>query len=226
MSTRCWLSFLLGQALFASVVSGADLASYRGFDFGADVTSIATRLGLKATDAKLIHQRPAVIQEIEWKIRASLLADPPRPDPVTGAVLCFFDGKLYRIVVAYDRYRIEGMTVDDMIEAISQTYGAARRPEAEIPLHSYFAEVAKVLARWENAAYAYDLVRADDQASFALVLYSKAADGLAQAAIQEATRLDVLDAPRRAQEAESKRLEEGRLALEKSRAVNKPNFRP
>ncbi|MCZ2153476.1 MAG: hypothetical protein LC114_06185 [Bryobacterales bacterium] len=226
MSTCRWLSFLLGPALFASVVSAADLSSYRGFVFGSDITSIATLTGLKATDAKLIHQRPALLQEIEWTIRAPLLADPPRPDPVTGAVLCFFDGKLYRIVVAYDRYRIEGMTVDDMIEAISQTYGAARRPETELRLHSYFAEVVKVLARWEDPAYAYDLVRTDDRTSFALVLYSKAADELAQAAIQEATRLDALDAPRRAQEAENKRLEQGRLALEKSRAANKPNFRP
>ncbi|MBL8223307.1 MAG: hypothetical protein JNL62_29005, partial [Bryobacterales bacterium] len=50
MSTRRWLSLILGPALFASVMSAADLASYRGFVFGADVTSIATLVGMKATD--------------------------------------------------------------------------------------------------------------------------------------------------------------------------------
>lgn len=202
------------------------MGSYRGFAFGGDITSIAKLVGMRATDAKLIHQRPALLQELEWKMSAPLRVEPTPRDPVTGAVLCFLDGKLYRIVVAYDRYRIEGMTVDDVIDAISETYGAARRPETELRLHSYFAEFTKVLARWEDATYAYDLVRTGDRTSFALVMYSKSVERLAQAAIQEAMRLDALDAPRKAQEAESKRLEQDRLALEKSRAANRPNFKP
>jgi hypothetical protein len=227
MTPLVWRLALLTPILSTAVLCAADLSSYRGFRFGADVATIAEQAGLKPTDAKVIHHRPAVIQEIEWQNRPeTVLADPPRPDAVTSGVLCFLDGKLYRIVITYDRYRIEGMTVDDMIEAISLTYGAALRPGTEIRLHSYFGEVAKVLARWEDTAYAYDLVRADNPSSFALVLYSKDADGLAQAAIQEASRMDALDAPRKAQEEESKRMEQGRLALEKIRAVNKPNFRP
>lgn len=222
-----WRLVLLTPILSTAVLWAADLSSYRGFRFGADVATIAKQAGLKPTDAKVIHHRPSLIQEIEWRNRTEpVLADPPRPDPVTGGVLCFFEGKLYRIVITYDRYRIEGMTGDDMIEAISLTYGAAHQPGTDIRLHSYFAEVAKVLARWEDTAYAYDLVRSDNQSSFALVLYSKDADGLAQAAIQEASRLDALDAPRKAQEEERKRMEEGRVALEKVRAVNRPNFRP
>ncbi|HEU0122582.1 MAG TPA: hypothetical protein VFQ91_18765 [Bryobacteraceae bacterium] len=226
MSTRRWSSFLLGPALFASVVSATDFASYRGFVFGADIISIVTLVGLNTTDAKLIHQRPARLREIEWKIPGPLLADPPRPDPVAGAVLCFFDGKLYRVIAAYDCDGIVGMTAGDRIETIPQTHGTARRPETELRLHSYFAEVAKVLARSKDSAYADDLVRNDGRTSFAPVLYAKAADELAQAAIQAATRRNALDVPRRAQEAENKRLEQSRLALEKSRAVNKPNFRP
>lgn len=205
----------------------ADLSSYRGFRFGADVASIAKQAGLRSIDAKMIHQRPATIQEIDWHHRPEpVLADPPRPDPVTGGLLCFFEGKLYRMIITYDRYRVEGMTVEDMLSAISLTYGAARFPVTETRFHSNYAEFAKVLARWEDGTYAYDLVRTGDQSTFALVLYSKDLELLARTAIVEASRLDALDAPRRAKDEERKRMEEGRLALEKTRAVNKPNFRP
>lgn len=218
---------LLIPILSISMFGAADLSSYRGFRFGADVTSIAKQAGVKPGDAKVIHRLPALIQEIEWHHRPEpVLADPPRPDPVRGGLLCFFEGKLYRMIITYDRYKVEGMTVEDMVGAISMTYGAASYPVAEIRFHSNYAEFAKVLARWEDDAYAYDLVRTGDHASFALVLYSKDAELLARTAIVEASRLDALDAPRRVQDEERKRLEEGRLALEKTRAVNKPNFRP
>jgi hypothetical protein len=34
----------------------------------------------------------------------------------------FHNGELFRIVVTYDRYKVEGMTASDMIQAISMTY--------------------------------------------------------------------------------------------------------
>ena len=59
-----------------------------------------------------------------------------------------------------------------------------------------------------------------------MVLYSKRLDALAQAAIVEAVRLDVQEAPQRELEKQKKREEEERLVLDKARSVNKPNFRP
>jgi hypothetical protein len=213
--------------LSASLLQAADLSTYRGFGFGADVATIAKQAGMKPADAKVIHQQPALIQQMEWQLRPEpFIADPPRPDPVRGGVLSFVDGKLYQIVVTYDRYRIEGMTTEDMIRAISQTYGSAHQPGTEIRFHSNYGDVAKVLARWEDAVYAYDLVRTGDQSGFALVLYAKEADAAARQAILEGSRLDALDAPRRVREAERKRLEDGQLALEKARAANQPNFKP
>ena len=44
------------------------------------------------------------------------------------------------------------MTADDMIAAISATYGIATRPNAEIAYHSNYAEVAPVIARWQDSA--------------------------------------------------------------------------
>lgn len=118
------------------------------------------------------------------------------------------------------------MTAKDMIEGISATYGTATRPEVEIAYHSIYGEVAPVIARWEDSQYAYNLVRTGDRFSFAMVLYSKRLDALAQAAIIEAVRLDTHEAPQRELQKQKNRDDEERLVLEKARSVNKPNFRP
>jgi hypothetical protein len=209
-----------------STLFAADFSSYRGLQFGMDLTAAAKQAGTKPTEAKLVHQRPATIQEIEWQPNPSFLPDPAKADPVREALLCFLDGQLFRIVVMYDRYKIQGMTADDMVEAISQTYGTPTKPKAEIAYHSNYGEVAAVLARWQDSEYSYDLVRTGDRASFAMVLYSKQLDALAQAAIVEAVRLEALNAPQRELEKQKKREEEERLALENARSVNKANFRP
>lgn len=217
---------VLFAVIGTSPVLAADLSTYRGLQFGMDVMAAAKQAGAKPTEARLVHQRPAAIQEIEWQLHSPILADPVQADPVREALLCFLDGQLFRIQVTYDRYKIQGMTADDMVEAISLTYGAATKPKAEIAYHSNYAEMAAVIARWQDSEYSYDLVRSGDHSGFALVLYSKRLDALAQAAIAEAIRLEAQEAPQRELEKQKKRDEEERLSLEKARNVNKPNFRP
>ena len=158
--------------------------------------------GIKASEAKIVHQRPAVMQELEWQPSGFRTSDDA--DPIRDGLLCFYNGELYRIVVTYDRDRVEGMTADDMIAAISTTYGIATRPKVEIAYHSNYAEVAPVLARWEDSEYSYNLVRSGYGDSFGLVMYSKRLDALAAAAITEAVRLDAVEAPQRAIEAARK----------------------
>ena len=121
-----------------------------------------------------------------------------------------------------DRLLADG---SDMIQAISATYGIATRPAAQIPYHSIYREVEQVIARWEDSEYSYNLVQPGDR-SFALILYSKQMNALAEAAIGEAVRLDAREAPQREIELQKKQQEDGRLVLEKARTVNKPNFRP
>jgi hypothetical protein len=217
---------LLCGVLGTSMLSGGDFSSYREFQFGMNLPVAAKQAGTKSTEARLVHLRPALIQEMQWQLRPSVLTDPGKADPVKEALLCFLNGELFRIVVTYDRYKVEGMTAEDMIEAISATYGIATKPTAEIAYHSNYGEVATVLARWEDSEYSYNLVRTGDQSSFAMVLYSKRLDALAQAAIVEAVRLDAQEAPQREIEKQKKREEEERLVFEKARSVNKPNFRP
>ena len=213
---------LAGGSLFAA----EDFSNYRGLQFGMSVAAAAKQVGTKPNEVRFVHKRPAVIQEMDWQPRPPVLPSLAKSDPVKEALLYFFNGALFRIVVTYDRYKIAGMSAEDMIDAISLTYGTPSRPTAEIAYHSFYGEVTPVLARWEDPDHSYNLVRTGDQSSFALVLYSKGPDALAQAAIVEAVRLDVQEAPQREIEKQNKREEEERLVLDKARSVNRPNFRP
>ena len=212
---------LLCGVLGTAALGAADFSSYRGLRFGMSIAAAETQAGTNPSGPKVIHRRPAAIQQIDWRP-----ASATQTDPVQNGVLQFVDGQLSRIVVTYDRNKVEGMTAEDMIEVLSATYGAASKPDVEIAYRSLYGETAKVLARWENPEYAYDLVRTGDQSSFAVILYSKRLDALAQAAILEAVRLDKAEEPQRELELQARRDEVERLKLEKARSVNKPNFRP
>jgi len=207
-----------------SMLSAADLSSYRGLKLGMSLAAASKLAGTRPTDARIVQKRPTVIQEMNWELRAAQAN--PKPDPVKDGLLSFYNGELFRIIVTYDRYKIEGMSADDMVQAISTTYGPATKPTSEVAYHSNYAEVAAVLARWEDSDYSYDLVRTGDRSSFALILYSKRLEASALASIVEAARLDAAEAPQRELDKQKKRDDDDRLALDKARAVNKPNFRP
>ena len=217
---------ILSAILGTSLLCAGDFSNYRGFQFGMNLSVAAKQAGVKPSDARLVHQRPALIQELEWQPRTPFQAVSMKADPVQEGLLRFYNGELFQIVITYDRYKVEGMTAEDMVEAISLTYGAAARPTAEIAYYSNYGEVAPVLARWEDSQYSYNLVRTGDRSSFAMVLHWKRLEALAQAAIAEAARLDAVEAPQRAIDLEKKQEAEGRLVLDKARSANMPNFRP
>ncbi len=226
MFRLCMIGILCGGSLLAA----GDFSTYRGLQFGMSLTTAAAQAGTKLTDVRVDHQRPAVIQEMDWRPRPLIALDTPgdtgNPDPVKDGVLSFFNGGLFRIVVNYDRYRVEGMSTEDMIQGISATYGTPTKPTVEIPYHSNYGEVAAVIARWEDPEYSYNLVRTGDRSSFSLVLYSKKLYALAQAAIVQAVRLEAQEAPQREIERQKKRADDESLLLEKARSTNKPNFQP
>jgi len=225
MSVRLLAISALCAGFGASLLSASDLSSYRGMQFGMTLAAAAKQAGANPADAKLVHQRPAVIQELVWRPQHVALADSVA-DPVKDGLLSFVNGELFRMVVNYDRFRIEGMTAEDMIDGISKTYGPATKPAGEIAYHSIYGEAAPVIARWEDSQYSYNLVRTGDGSSFALILFSKAMNASAQTAINESVRLDALEAPQREIDQQSKHDADERLILEKARSENKPNFRP
>jgi len=207
-----------------STLSAGDFASYRGFEFGMTLAAGAKKAGTPASAARTIHQKPALIQELDWRPSSPL--DSPKADPLQDGILSFYNGELYRITITYDRYKVEGMSVADMVKGVSATYGAATEPKVDIGYHSNYGEATPVLARWEDSDYSYNLIQTGNRASFAMILYSKRMDSMAQTAIAEALRLDALDAPHKALALQKERDEESRAKLEKTRSVNLPNFRP
>lgn len=225
-NARVGIIGLLCCLIATSMLHAADFSSYRAFQFGMSPAAAAKQSGTINAEPRLVHKVPALIQEIDWLPSPSSLGPTAKADPVKDGVLSFVNGELSRIVVNYSRYKVEGMTADDMVEAISATYGVASRPTAEIAYHSIYGEVTPVIARWEDSQYAYNLVQTGDRSSFALVLYSKRLDAMAQSAIAEALRLEAQEAPQREIDQQAKRDQDERAVLDKARLVNKPNFRP
>jgi hypothetical protein len=217
---------ILCGLLGTSILAAGDFSSYRGFQFGMTLASAAKQAGMNPSEAIVLHQKPALIQQLDWRPRWPVKAKPAQADPVEDGLLSFYNGELYRIVVSYDRYRMEGMTSEDVIDAISQSYGIATKPAAEVEYHSTFGEAAQVIARWEDPEYSYNLVQTGNQSSYAMILYSKRADAAAQAAIVQSVKLEAQEAPQREIDKQKKHDDDDRLALEKARSANKPNFRP
>ncbi len=219
--TRAGMIGILWSVVGSSLLCAADFSSYRGLDFGMKLPAVAKKTGSIPADTTVVHQRPALIQVMEWRSRSS-----DSTDPVRDGSLYFIDGELYRIVVTYDSHRIEGMSLDDMIASIAKVYGPTIRPEATISYRTVYGTSADVIARWENADYSYNLVRSGDRLSYAMILYSKRLEALAQAASLEAVRLDKEEAPQRELAEQAKRDEIQRLKMKAARSVNQPNFRP
>lgn len=212
--------------LCSTVLCAADFSTYRGFRFGATLEASAKHAGVDTADVRVTYKRPALIEELDYRLAYSNAAGETQTDPVREVRLRFHNGELFQMVITYDRQRVEGMTAADMIDAISNTYGPGTKLTAEIPYRTNYGVRAHVLARWEDKDYSCDLVRTGDQSSFAMVLSSKRLDTLAQAAILESARLDLLEAPQRAIDFRKQQDLESRKVQDKARSVNVPNFRP
>ena len=114
----------------------------------------------------------------------------------------FYNGQLFRIVVSYERNRTEGLTVEDMVDALSVTYGLAMLPATEIAfsVSRVSTESDRIVAHWGDPQHAINLVRPSYASTFGLVMWSKRLDALARAASVEAIRLHEQEAPGRALE--------------------------
>jgi len=191
INPRRMTSIVFLIVLSAPLIRAQDLSSYRDFQFGMNLVSAAKQAGMNLSEAKTLHRYPALIQELWWQ--RSFSGSSPRTDPVREVVFSFCDGDLYRMVVNYDRHRTEGLTDEDMIEAISAKYGIAATPVAVIVLFSssqIYNDTEKVIARWEDSKYSYNLYRSSNQPTFGMLILSKQLDTLAQAAIVESIRLE------------------------------------
>ena len=66
MSISTLPSFLLLGVISAATLPG-DLSKYWNYELGADLSTVAGRTGANPSPAKVIHNRPALIQQLEWR---------------------------------------------------------------------------------------------------------------------------------------------------------------
>jgi len=205
-----------------------DLSSYRGFQLGMNLQAVAKLADVKPSEAKVIYERPAVIQELEWRPQSSYSSS-AQEDPVKKVLFGFYNGELYRIVVSYDQQRTEGLTDADMTESMAAKYGTPSTPVAKVISSSpsqVYSDSEKVIARWEDSQYSFNLFRFSYGSAPGMLVFSKRLNALAQVAIVEAARLDDQEAPQREIERLKKQDEEKNAAGQKVRSANKANFRP
>jgi len=208
------------------VIAGPDLSSYRGFQLGMSLDAVAQQTGI-VSEARVVHQRPELIQELTCgPLRGR--GSPPPGESVRKVLLSFYNGQLFRIVVSYERGRTEGLTVEDMVDALSVTYGPALLPATEIAssVSRVSPESDRIVAQWGDPQHAINLVRPSYASTFGLVMFSTRLDALARVASVEAIRLNEQEAPGRAIERQRQHEDEASAKQEKARTENKGTFRP
>jgi hypothetical protein len=218
---------LMCLVLAAPSLEAQDRSRYREFQLGSDLASIVKLIGMASPDIKLVHQRPAVIQHLEWRPRYSSRSSSEQPDPVALIVLRFYNDQLFAVVVDYSRDKTEGMTDMDMVEAISATYGSPSKvtPTAGRVASSYGSPDVPA-AIWGDAESSVTLLRVAYPVSFRLIVADTRLDNLARTASAEAVRLDTKEAPQREVARQKKEDEEAVDALKKAQLENKAVFRP
>lgn len=224
-STRL-LVIAVGLVLSGQLVFAQDMNRYRAYALGSSLDSVVAASGAPIADARTLHERPAIIQELKWRTpyadsRTTLA------DPVREIYFTFYNDALYQVAVQYDRYRTEGLTDSDLIESVSAAYGMpllASKSRTSPPADAFPDSI--VVARWENPDSLLTLVRGLYRPEVQLILVSKSLAASARTAIREAARLDVIDAPRREAAQRKKEAVDASAALDKSRVANKAAFRP
>lgn len=230
INTRTFATCAVGLVLLTNGVDGQAVSQYRNFELGVNVAAVSALTGLATSEAKTIHQRPALLQDLEWRPSHWRASDTlPSTDPVQQIGFSFYNDRLFRIVVDYDRDRTEGMTDADMVEGISAVYGvAATRAAGPARIASRVeTDSGSPVARWGDAAHLVVLYRTSSyRGGFRLIVTDSALDDLARKAAVQSVRLDDQEAPKREVARLKKEKDDGRAAAEKSRLANKKVFRP
>jgi hypothetical protein len=174
-------------------------------------------------DVKVIHGRPALVQELNWW-PPNVPGTSSQSDTVEQILFSFYNAELYKISVTYDQTSTEGLTPEDMVKSISAKYGPATNVVLEIDSakNDRYDVRQKPVASWEDTQYSFNLVRSSFSEQLGLIIYSKRVNAEAALAIVEAAKLDEREGPQREAERQKKQLDD----LEVARQKNQKSFRP
>jgi len=218
-SILCFVVLLLT----APLLRAQDLSKYRHFTLGMSLTRVLERTDQKMADVKVIHGRPALVQELNWW-PPNLLGTSFQSDTIEQILFSFYNGELYKIFVTYDRTSTEGLTAEDMVKSISAKYGPATsvKPQVDSATNERYDMKQRPVATWEDSQYSFNLIRSSFSGSFELLIYSKRLNAEAEVALAEAVKLEKEEEPQR--EAERQKKQTG--DLEATRQKNQKSFRP
>ena len=216
---------LVALALSAAA-SAQDVSRYRDYALESSLETVIVATRARADDVRLLHERPARVQELQF--RAPYQSESDEADPMQSILFSFVDGQLYQLVVTYDRDRTEGLSDADVVDSLRDAYGApsggATPVRVDGPGGTFSAMTA--VAKWETETSRLMLVRDKYVHDFQLVFTSRVLESRATAATREAVRLDAVEAPRREIEQRRKAAADAETAREKTRRANKAGFRP
>jgi hypothetical protein len=231
INARALAISIVGTVISVHGLDAQDLPKYRNFELGSNLASVATLAGVDPSEAKTIHQRPAIEQDLEWRLSRWVSGSTASStDPVEKIVFSFYNDQLFRLVVDYGTERTEGMTDADIVAALSATYGAPLKPTGRLAPRGASRlglESGATLARWGDAEQSVVVYRTSTYGTaFRLMVTEPRLDDLARKAEAQAIRLDVQEAPRREIARQNKEVADGRAAREKARLANRAAFRP
>ncbi len=218
-SILCFVVLLLT----APLLRGQDLSKYRHFTIGMSMTKVLEHTGQKMADVKLIHGRPALVQEVNWW-PPSLPGISYQSDTVEQILFSFYNGELYKMSVTYDQTATEGLTEDDMVKSISAKYGLATYVALAIdfPTNDRYDVKQTAVASWEDAQYSFNLVRSSFTDHLGLIIYSKRVNAEAEVAIAEAVKSEQQESPNREAARQKKQTDDLEVARQKNRKIFRP----
>jgi hypothetical protein len=94
--------------LSVPLIYGQDLSKYRTFSLGTTLADLSKQLEPNSYKTTLIHQRPAVIQEMSFWVMGPSSSE-EKADPVSEILFSLYNGTLYRILVIDDQKATEGL---------------------------------------------------------------------------------------------------------------------
>lgn len=227
MSPVLCLTLVSALALpLGTAAAPSPLAHYRGVTIGDSLQVVVDRLQIIATDIKVVHERPSLVQEITWRPRLFVSGTTLDPDPLMEMVLTFHAGKLARIVVAYDRDKTQGMTNADLHEALSGVYGVSTILATPVQRPTSASADRQTFGRWEDGETLMLLWREQYPMRVGLTITSITADALLQDAIRSGARVTADEAPARNQARAAAEAAVIAARNEKIRLENKTKFKP
>ena len=210
--------------LFAApLLRAQDLSKYRHFTLGMSLTKVLERTEQRVADVKVVHGRPALMQELTWW-PPTLPGVSYQSDTVEQILFSLYNGELYKISVSYNQTSTAGLTEEDMVKSISAKYGPATYIALAIDFatNDRYDVRQKLVASWEDAQYSFNLVRSSFTDRLGLIIYSKRINEAAELAIVEAVKVEEQEGPQREAERQKKQVDDLEVARQKNRKIFRP----